>query len=127
MFASQNAQRSDRVRELRQRLRSFVTGTGFEVDAQNIAHQLAERLVQLGPISTEGDIPAIARIPWSVFVIRYLGVDDLTAEAIERAQSNLRAMSPQQCAEAEPLLQEVIELVSQASDDYVELENSSWG
>jgi hypothetical protein len=126
MFASQNAQRSDQVRELRQRLRSFIDGTGFETDPQNMAHNLTERLVQLGPISTEEDVPAIARIPWSVFVTRYLGVDDLTAEVIDSAQTNLRAMTAQQCAEVEPLLQEIVELLSQACGDYSEFEGRSY-
>ncbi len=126
MFASQNAQRSDRVGELRQRLRSFIEGTGFESDRLSLSHNLAERLVHLGPISTEEDVPAIARIPWSVFVTRHLGIDDLTVDTIERAQSNLRSMTAQQCAEVEPLLQEIIELVSQACDGYAELESRSW-
>jgi hypothetical protein len=127
MFATQNAQRSDRLQELRQRLRSFVFGTGFEIDPQNTAHHLAERLALLGPVSTEQDIPAIARIPWVVFVSRYLGVDDLTVETIESAHTHLRGMSPQQCADAEQLLQDIVELVSQACTEYSEFEGRSYG
>jgi hypothetical protein len=127
MFATQNAQRSDRLQELRQRLRSFVFGTGFEIDPRNTAHCLAERLRLLGPISSENDIPSIARIPWSVFVSRYLGVDDLTSETIERAQSRLRVMTPEQCADVEPLLQDIVQLVTQACNDYAEFEGRSYG
>jgi hypothetical protein len=127
MFATQNAQRSDRLQDLRQRLRSFVFGTGFEVDAQNLAHHLAERLVLLGPVSTEQDIPAMARIPWSVFVSRYLGVEDLRSDMIKSAQANLRAMTPQQGAEVEPLLQDIIELINEACTHYAEVEGRSFG
>jgi hypothetical protein len=127
MFATQNAQRSDCLQNLRQRLRSFVFGTGFEVDAQNLAHHLAERLVLLGPVSTEQDIPAMARIPWSVFVSRYLGVEDLRSDTIESAQSNLRAMTPEQTTEVEPLLQDIIELINEACTHYAEVESRSFG
>jgi hypothetical protein len=127
MFATQNAQRPERLQDLRQRLRCFVFGTGFEVDAQNLAHHLAERLVHLGPVSTEQDIPAMARIPWSVFVNRYLGVDDLTDQTIYSAQSNLRAITPEQSTQLEPLLQDIIDLINEACTHYSEVAGRSFG
>jgi hypothetical protein len=127
MLATQNAQRSGRLSELRQRWRRFISGAGFEVGPQHPPDNPAERLVLLGPISTKDDVPAIARIPWSVFVSRHLGVGALTTETLASAEPHLGAMTPGQCANREPLSQDIVERVDEAGIHFAAIGGRSYG